>query len=215
MIRIGSMADPIAPDTIRMRSRARVWTDRDEKVLVLVPNLERVRIGSDGACDLVLPGLPACAVVVFEHGGRLVLRERPSQPREVPHTLAPGDRDIDDEPFVVGPYRIHLECPRSSYTEEVNLDLRGSDRQWMFAWELFERGIVLGSDRDCHVVLPALAPVAAVIYPVSNHRMLRMLPAETRLPIPRCGDGLPAGPGSRRVDYGDFEIGRYTFAFVR
>lgn len=71
-------------------------------------------------------------------------------------------------------------------------------------------GVLIGSDPSCTIALPDLAPVAARIIAVSNHKLLYRLPKETSLPLPPVTSAL--GP-YERVDGGEFEVGLYRICF--
>lgn len=78
---------------------------------------------------------------------------------------------------------------------------------------VWEAGVSIGSDPNCTVVLPDLAPVAVLIIAASNHKLLYRLPEETSLPLPPRGPGLPPGDYDQRVDDREFHVGPYKIRF--
>ena len=75
---------------------------------------------------------------------------------------------------------------------------------------VWEAGVSIGSDPNCTVVLPDLAPVAVRIIGASNHKLLYRLPDGTSLPLPPVFSVL--GP-EERVDGREFQVGLYRICF--
>ena len=73
-----------------------------------------------------------------------------------------------------------------------------------------DAGVSIGSDPNCTVVLPDLAPVAVLIIGASNHKMVFRLPEGASLPLPPRGLGLPGGD---RVDDREIHVGPYKIRF--
>ena len=80
--------------------------------------------------------------------------------------------------------------------------------------EVWRRGISIGSDPACTVVLPSseVAPVAVRVLAASNHKVLYRLPPGTALPLPPVSH--PIDPYDERVDSREFQVGPYTIRFA-
>jgi hypothetical protein len=76
---------------------------------------------------------------------------------------------------------------------------------------VWKGGVSIGSDPDCTIVLPELAPVEVRVVGASNHKLLYRLPQGTSLPLPPVI--YPVGRYDERVDSREFRVGPYFIRF--
>lgn len=76
---------------------------------------------------------------------------------------------------------------------------------------VWSKGVTIGSDAQCDVSLPGLAPVAAVAVAMSNHKVLYL--AGSPGFAAACSDSADLPDYDERVDYSPFEIGPYRLQF--
>jgi hypothetical protein len=76
----------------------------------------------------------------------------------------------------------------------------------------WNRGISIGSDAGCNVVLSGLAPVAAIVLAGSNHKLLYRY-GSPAFEQAKDYTGGPLGPYDERVDYREFYVGDYLLRF--
>lgn len=77
---------------------------------------------------------------------------------------------------------------------------------------VWRKGVSIGSDGQCDISLPGLAPVAAMVLAVSNHKLL-YLAGSPGFALACDYDDGPLPRYDARVDYGSFEVGPYRLQF--
>lgn len=77
---------------------------------------------------------------------------------------------------------------------------------------VWRKGVSIGSDEACAICLPGLAPVAAVVLAVSNHKVL-YLPGSANFELARNHAGGRVPDYDARIDHSGFHLCAYHLQF--
>lgn len=100
----------------------------------------------------------------------------------------------------------------------VTVELGHADGRPTTTFELGEfhavwrKGVRIGGDASCQLRLAEIAPVAAILWAASNHKMLWRA-GEPGFEEALARDGGPLTTGGERVDYSLIRIGPHTVRF--